>query len=142
LRIFGKAPYYGWIEDLDMPENPAEPTARCARATACRYARVSIVLLGILLTINCRGVTENPGRSRTYPVIGQVTVIIPEMQRIVVRHDGIKDWMPASNFEFSVKNPAELQGLAVGDNIEAILLADGEKFWLTQIKVIKGPAGQ
>ena len=49
----------------------------------------------------------------------------------------IGDWMEPMTMEYPVKPDAEFQKLHVGDRIEAKLVVEEEKYYVTEVKVVK-----
>jgi protein SCO1/2 len=75
-----------------------------------------------------------PVKGERYPLTGQVLRIEPERKVLVVRHDEIKDYMPAMTMEFVVA-AGDLAVVQVGQRIRADLVPakDGGDFRLERI---------
>ncbi len=56
-----------------------------------------------------------------YDAKGEITKINTELGSVEVKHEEIKDLMPAMQMEFYVKDKALLKGLAVGDRIDFVV---------------------
>jgi len=56
-----------------------------------------------------------------YPGKGEVTGINMEAASIKLKHEEIKDMMPAMEMDFFVKDKAMLKGLAVGDKVDFVI---------------------
>jgi len=56
-----------------------------------------------------------------YPGKGKITKINNELGSVELKHEEIKDVMPAMQMEFFVSDKSLLKGLNVGDNAEFIL---------------------
>lgn len=85
-----------------------------------------------------RSATEAPAaasaKGERYPLTGQILRIEPERKVLVVRHDEIKDYMPAMTMEFVVA-AGDLAVAQVGQRIRAELVPakDGGDFRLERI---------
>jgi len=75
-----------------------------------------------------------PVKGERYPLTGQILRIEPERKVLVVRHDEIKDYMPAMTMEFVVA-AGDLAVVQVGQRIRADLVPakDGGDFRLERI---------
>ncbi|MBL9212244.1 MAG: SCO family protein [Opitutaceae bacterium] len=75
-----------------------------------------------------------PAKGERYPLTGQILRIEPERKVLVVRHDEIKDYMPAMTMEFVVA-AGDLAVAQVGQRIRADLVPakDGGDFRLERI---------
>jgi hypothetical protein len=63
------------------------------------------------------------------------------MRKIVVRHDAVEGWSPASNMEYPVDDLDKIKRLSVGDQIRAVVFVQGTKYWLGEIEVISSKGG-
>jgi len=72
-----------------------------------------------------------------YALSGEVTILIPEMQRAVVRHGNIDGWLSATNLEYPVRDAADFAKLQVGDQITATVFAQDSEYWLGTIAVVQ-----
>ena len=62
---------------------------------------------------------------KQYELTGQILAIKPEKNEVVVKHDDIKNFMPAMTMPYKVKEPALLTGRKEGDLIRATLVVGG-----------------
>ena len=96
------------------------------------------VVAGTVLGSGCSRPTGNasapPVKGERYPLTGQILRIEPERKVLVVRHDEIKDYMPAMTMEFVVA-AGDLAVVQVGQRIRADLVPakDGGDFRLERI---------
>jgi len=96
-------------------------------ATVSRRAVVLATFL--IVAIGCSQ-AEPP---RSYELQGQVLVVRPETDEILVKHEDIKGFMPAMTMPYKVKDRALLNGRAPGDLITATLQVEPELAWLSAI---------
>lgn len=92
--------------------------------------RCAIFLLaGAILSASC---SREPA-TRSYQLQGQVLVVKPESNEILVKHDDIPGFMPAMTMPYTVKDPALLKDRAPGDLISATLTVAPDLAWLSAI---------
>lgn len=62
--------------------------------------------------------------TRTYQLTGQILVVKPGTDEVLVKHEDIPGFMPAMTMPYTVRNPAELKDRVPGDLIEATLVVE------------------
>jgi protein SCO1/2 len=95
--------------------------------TVSHRAVVAAALL--IFVVGCRQAEP----TRSYELQGQVLVVRPETDEILVKHEDIKGFMPAMTMPYKVKDRALLNGRAPGDLITATLQVAPELAWLSAI---------
>ena len=80
-------------------------------------ARVAILAL-VLAAATC-GRAEP---TREYTVVGQIVALAPERPEVTIKHEDIKDFMPAMTMPFPVKDRSLLDGRQPGDLVTATLV--------------------
>jgi len=88
--------------------------------------------LTIGLTIGVIGCASEPS-ARTYQLTGQILVVKPETNEVLVKHDDIKGFMPAMTMPYTVREAALLQERVPGDLITATLVVEKENAYLSAI---------
>ena len=73
---------------------------------------------------------------RKYALSGEVMILVPGMQRAVVRHGDIDGWLSATNLEYPVRDAADFAKLQVGDQITATVFVQDSEYWLGTIAVV------
>src|SRR5580658_3058708 len=73
---------------------------------------------------------------KRYPMRGYVQAVDPAAKTATIAAGKIGDWMDAMSMEYPVKPDAELAKLHAGDHIEATVVVEGEKFYVTGVKVV------
>jgi protein SCO1/2 len=76
--------------------------------------------------------TRQP-EARTYELTGQILVVRPETNEVLVKHEDIPGFMPAMTMPYVVKDPDLLKGRAAGDLITATLAVEPDLAHLTRI---------
>jgi Cu/Ag efflux protein CusF len=87
----------------------------------------------ILLALALFGCAGEP--VKRYPLQGDVKAVDPAAKTATIAAGKIGDWMDAMTMEYSVKPDAEFAKLHVGDHIEATLVVQGQKYYVTDVKV-------
>jgi protein SCO1/2 len=85
---------------------------------------------------NPAAATKQPAASpiRTFEVAGVVKELYPEKLSAKIKHEEIPDYMPAMTMNLSVKDVAELEGLAPEDEIAFRLNVTDEEHWIDQVR--------
>jgi protein SCO1 len=71
--------------------------------------------------------------TRAYQLTGQILVVKPETNEVLVKHEDIPGFMPAMTMPYLVSDPALLKDRAAGDLIEATLVVGQERAYLSAI---------
>jgi protein SCO1/2 len=77
-----------------------------------------------------------PANERSFTLQGQVLSIDAPRKIVVVKHEDIKDFMPAMTMPYDVKETRLLDGLAPGDLVNATLVVFSNGAHLTAIKKV------
>jgi len=77
---------------------------------------------------------------KTFEVRGQVRYVDVASKVIRITHEEIPNYMSAMTMPFSVKEPALLEGLTVGDNIQFQLVVTEDDAWIAHIQKIQTEA--
>lgn len=88
-----------------------------------------LVLVPLILAVSCSREPE----ARAYELKGQILVVKPETNELLVKHDDIPGFMPAMTMPYVVKDPALLKDRAAGDLITATLRVESTLAYLTAI---------
>jgi Cu/Ag efflux protein CusF len=95
--------------------------------------RIAFVLLLTLALAAC----GSPPKSKTYPMQGEIKALDAGAKSATIAAGPIGDWMDAMTMDYPVKPDAEFQKLHVGDRIEAKVVVQGDKYYVTEVKVVK-----
>src|SRR3954464_6181930 len=97
-----------------------------------RPSTVVIVLIALMTTVGCRQAPP----PKQYELTGQILALKSEKNEVLVKHDDIKDFMPAMTMPYKVKEPALLTGRKEGDLIKATLVVGEGDAYLTSLNVV------
>jgi Cu/Ag efflux protein CusF len=76
---------------------------------------------------------------KPYPGRGVVTLINLKEGWIEINHEPIAELMPAMQMEWSVKDPALLRQVKVGDTVEFVVVENGKGELITELKKAEAP---
>jgi Cu/Ag efflux protein CusF len=92
--------------------------------------RTSVLLLAIALA-GCGARNQ----AKRYPIEGEVKALDPAAKSATIAAGKIGDWMEAMTMEYPVKPDAEFQKLHVGDRIQATVVVNDDKYYVTDVKI-------
>jgi Cu/Ag efflux protein CusF len=96
--------------------------------------RTSALLLALALA-GCGA--RNQGKR--YPMEGEVKALDPAAKSATIAAGKIGDWMEPMTMEYSVKPDAEFRKLHVGDHIQATVVVNDDKYYVTEVKIQASP---
>jgi protein SCO1/2 len=89
-----------------------------------------LVIAGVAMAVvSCSRAPE----PRTYPLTGQILVVKPDTNEVLVKHEDIPGFMPAMTMPYAVNDSALLKDRAAGDLIKATLVVGQERAYLSAI---------
>jgi len=74
-------------------------------------------------------------QAKRYTMEGEVKALDPATKTATIAAGKIGDWMDAMTMEYSVKPDAEFRKLHVGDHIQATVVVNDDKYYVTEVKV-------
>ena len=92
-------------------------------------------LIACTIGSGCDGLHESS--SQRYALVGKIISIDQSKRQIVVSHAEILGYMPSMVMPFKLKEAAQLQSLAKGDEISATLVVDGKESWLEEVRIVR-----
>jgi protein SCO1/2 len=108
--------------------------------------RIKVRIYFTYLCLACFSVFSKPAPAsspvKTYQTKGTVKELSLDHHSVVIRHDRIPDYMPPMTMEFTVLDPAELNGISPGDEITFHLTVTDESHWIDSLRVIKSSLGK
>ena len=96
--------------------------------------RTSVLLLALTLA-GCGAKDQ----TKRYAMEGEVKALDPAAKTATIAHGKIGDWMEAMTMEYPVKPDAEFQKLHVGDHIQATVMVNGDKYYVTEVRIAPSP---
>jgi Cu/Ag efflux protein CusF len=75
---------------------------------------------------------------KRYPMQGTVLSVDPIGKNATIAAGKIDDWMEAMTMDYAVKPDSEFAKLHAGDRIEATVVVEGTKYYVTDVKVAGG----
>ncbi len=102
------------------------PTIRTIGAWAVLAALASLI-------VSCGGKPAE-SQARSFQLTGEVLAVKPDRTQVTVKHEDVVGFMPAMTMAFTVKEPEQLDAIAVGDLVHATLMVTDEESWLAGIQ--------
>ncbi|SRR5579883_1282621 len=96
--------------------------------------RRAILAAGPALLLAACGSRQEQGKR--YPMQGEVKSLDPAGKTANIAAGTIPGWMEAMTMEYPVKPEAEFAKLHVGDHIQATVVVNDEKYYVTDVKVL------
>jgi protein SCO1/2 len=99
--------------------------------------RVFFIGIGIALALfACQQASE-----RRYDVKGTVVAVDPQRKQITINHEEIPGYMDAMTMPFSLKDEWPYRVLTAGDQIQAVLIVQGDHAWLEELGITRSTSG-
>src|SRR5215831_14776062 len=76
--------------------------------------------------------------NQVFEVKGVIKELKPDGKTVRIRHEAITNYMPAMVMPFEAKEPKELVGLKVGDEVKFRMTVTGDDVWIDQIQKLSG----
>lgn len=93
--------------------------------------RTTVLLLALALA-GCGAKVQ----TKRYAMQGEIKALDPASKTATIAHGKIGDWMDAMTMDYAVKPDAEFQKLHVGDRIEATVVVEDVKYYVTDVKIL------
>lgn len=74
--------------------------------------------------------------SKRYPMQGEIKSLDPAAKTANIAAGKIEGWMEAMTMEFPIKPESEFAKLHVGDHIQATVVVNDLKYYVTDVKVL------
>src|SRR5690349_8618245 len=108
------------------------PPRSFARVNHMKAPAVVAAAIALTAMFGCRQAPP----PKQYELTGQILSIKPERSEVVVKHDDIKNFMPAMTMPYKVQEPALLTGRKPGDLIKATLVVGEVDAYLSSLNVV------
>jgi len=89
----------------------------------------------LLLALTLLGCGAHDAAKR-YPMQGEVKAVDSTAKTATVDAGPVGDWMGPMTMEYPVKPDSDLAKLHVGDHVEATVVVQDEKYYVTDVKVV------
>jgi Cu/Ag efflux protein CusF len=87
-----------------------------------------------LLLIGCS--TTGQSQLKRYPMQGEIKALDPAGKTATIHAGKIGDWMESMTMEYPIKPDAEFAKLHVGESIQATVVVNDLKYYVTDVKVV------
>ena len=95
------------------------------------------IVLSILLVLLGACAQKKTEAAKRYPMQGEIKALDATAKTATIAAGKIGDWMDAMTMEYAVRPDAEFQKLHVGDKINATVVVEDVKYYVTEVKVAK-----
>ena len=86
---------------------------------------------------------EKSGELKRYPLKGTIVSVDAGAHKATINHGEIPGFMGAMTMAYPIKNDAELQSVASGDEITADVVVDpNDNMWVEKVTVVKKAEGK
>jgi Cu/Ag efflux protein CusF len=90
----------------------------------------------VLLALALVGCGSKKEEGKRYPVQADVISVDQTAKSATLATGKVGDWMDAMTMEYPVKPDGDLAKLHTGDHIEATVVVQGPKYYVTGVKVV------
>jgi Cu/Ag efflux protein CusF len=95
--------------------------------------RISLAVLALFLA-GCS--TKEPVQAKRYNMQGEIKALDPAAKTATINAGKVGDWMEAMTMEYPIKPDAEFAKLHVGDTVQATVVVNDLKYYVTEVKVV------
>ena len=99
----------------------------------------SRVLLAVVAFLLGGCSAKEQAQPKRYAMQGEIKSLDPTARAATIRAGKIGDWMEAMTMEYPIKPDDEFAKLHVGDSIQATVVVDDLKYYVTAVKVVPKP---
>jgi Cu/Ag efflux protein CusF len=76
---------------------------------------------------------------KLYPLQGEIKSLDPASKSATIKAGKIGDWMDAMTMEYPIKPDADFAKLHIGDTVQAKVVVNDLKYYVTEVKVVPKP---
>jgi Cu/Ag efflux protein CusF len=98
--------------------------------------RISLAVLTLLL-VGCS--SKEQVQPKRYSMRGEIMALDPAAKTATINAGKIGDWMEAMKMEYPIKPDADFAKLHVGDTVQATVVVNDLKYYVTDVKVVPKP---
>ena len=98
--------------------------------------RAVLLTVAAVVLAGCGAKEQAQEQGKHYPMQGEVKAIDPAAKTANINAGKIEGWMDAMTMEYPIKPDAELAKLHVGDKIQATVVVNDLKYYVTDVKVL------
>jgi Cu/Ag efflux protein CusF len=95
-----------------------------------------LLLVGVILLAGCGAKTQTQEQTKRYAMEGEIKSLDSGAKTASINAGKIEGWMEAMTMEYPVKPDAEFAKLHVGDRIQATVVVNDLKYYVTDVKVL------
>jgi Cu/Ag efflux protein CusF len=95
-----------------------------------------LLLVGVILFAGCGAKTQTQGQTKRYAMEGEIKALDSGAKTASINAGKIEGWMEAMTMEYPVRPDPEFAKLHVGDRIQATVVVNDLKYYVTDVKVL------
>ena len=97
-----------------------------------------LLLVGVILLAGCgaKTQTQTQGQTKRYAMEGEIKSLDSGAKTASINAGKIEGWMEAMTMEYPVRPDPEFAKLHVGDRIQATVVVNDLKYYVTDVKVL------
>ena len=95
--------------------------------------RICLLLLAALALAGCAARKQ----AKVYDMQGEIKALDPATKTATIQAGKIGDWMEAMTMEYAVKPDSEYQKLHVGDHIQAKVVVEDPRYYVTSVQIVR-----
>jgi len=96
--------------------------------------RIFLAAAGAVILAGCGANGQDPGKR--YAMQGEIKSLDPAAKTANINAGKIEGWMEAMTMEYPIKPDTEFAKLHVGDKIQATVVVNDLKYYVTDVKVL------
>lgn len=96
--------------------------------------RAILVAVAVLL-VGC-GAQQQESQGKRYAMQGEIKALDPTAKTASINAGKIEGWMEAMTMEYPIKPDDQFAKLHVGDRIQATVVVNDVKYYVTDVKVL------
>jgi Cu/Ag efflux protein CusF len=98
--------------------------------------RRAVFVVAALMLAGCASKDQTQEQGKRYSMQGEIKALDPAAKTANINAGKIEGWMEAMTMEYPVKPEAEFSKLHVGDRIQATVVVNDVKYYVTDVKVL------
>ena len=98
--------------------------------------RRMILAAAVLILAGCGAKQQTQEQGKRYPMQGEIKSLDPSAKTANINAGKIEGFMEAMTMEYPVKPEGEFAKLHVGDKVQATVVVNDDRYYVTDVKVL------
>ena len=95
-----------------------------------------VILAAALILAGCGAKQQTQEQGKRYPMQGEIKSLDPSAKTANINAGKIEGFMEAMTMEYPVKPEGEFAKLHVGDKVQATVVVNDDRYYVTDVKVL------